>query len=51
MQVIKVNVERKDLTTKQIVQDECLKNGHSITKANVMGAKKCCGAAYIEQKE
>ena len=48
MQVIKNNVSREQLISQHIAKEERLNNGQSITKAIMMGAKCCCGAAYVE---
>lgn len=49
MKTIKQNVDRKCLVNGNIIKNESLNNGQSITKAIVMGGRGCCGSAYVEQ--
>ena len=51
MTVIKQNVSRKLLVNGNVVKDERLNNGQSITKAIVMGGRGCCGGAYVERAQ
>jgi hypothetical protein len=48
MKAIKQNVNRKNLVNGNVVKNERLSNGQSVTKAIVMGGRGCCGGAYIE---
>ncbi len=49
MKAIKQNVNRKCLVNGNVVKDERLSNGQSVTKAIVMGGRGCCGGAYVER--
>ena len=48
MKAIKQNVNRKNLVNGNVVKNERLSNGQSVTKAIVMDGRGCCGGAYIE---
>lgn len=49
MKAIKQNVSRARLVNNNVVRNERLSNGQSITKAIVMGGRGCCGSSYVER--
>ena len=49
MKAIKQNVSRAHLVNGNVVKDERLSNGQSVTKAIVMGGRGCCGSSYVER--